>query len=415
MGSIDSKVAEKTRTAQLSVEEQAFFYRLPLVALDPYTNLRYIADFVAAVENLKCPPGGLILDLGAGACWVSEWLVKLGFRTVSLDISYGTLEIGKKRFSDNHINGSFVSGDIEALPFMDNTFDGIICLATLHHVPDIQEALGELHRVLKSSGSVVLVEPGEGHSQAPGSKVAMERFNILEQDILIDDMYKKAQRAGFKRFWVVPFISPEIGLDYKSWHALLTFPYSSSRIGAWAKRIYYLVWSLLPLSKGRQIKQGRWLKAHFLHSLITNAKTHPILVLRNEDRCLDSRVPGVLRAYIRLVDNPEKVSTGKDFCLKVRVKNTGDTLWLSKRNPYGGFVTLGVQLCGAQGVLLNRDFIRIDLPKDIAPSEEITIDFSIKAPEEAGVYQLKTDMVDELVTWFEERGSKPLTIHFQAE
>jgi len=411
----DSKAGEKTRTAQLSAEEQDFFYRLPLVPLDPYTNLRYIADFVAAVENLKCPPGGLILDLGAGACWVSEWLVRLGFRTVSLDISYGTLEIGKKRFLDSHIHGSFVAGDIEALPFMANTFDGIICLATLHHVPDIQKALEELHRVLRNSGSVVLIEPGEGHSQAPASRVAMERFNILEQDILIDDIYKKGQEAGFKRFWVVPFISPEIQLDNESWHALLTLPYSPSRIWAWAKRLYYLFYSLLPLPKARPIKQGRWLRAHLLHRLIINTKTHPILVLRNEDRCLDSRVPGVLRADIQLISAPGKVSTGDDFCLRLRIKNTGDTLWLSQRNPYGGFVTLGGQLCDAQGRVLIRDFVRIDLPKDIAPCEEITLDFSIKVPGETGVYQLKIDMVDELVTWFEARGSNPLIIPFQVD
>lgn len=415
MESINNKAAEKIRTAQLSVEEQDFFYRLPLVPFDPYTNLRYIADFVAAVENLKCPPGSLILDLGAGACWVSEWLVKLGFRTVSLDISYGTLEIGKRRFSDCQLDGAFVAGDIEALPFMAKIFDGVICLATLHHVPDIQKALGELHRVLKSSGSVVLIEPGEGHSQAPGSRVAMEQFNVLEQDILIADIYIKAQKAGFKRFWVVPFIYPEIQLDNKSWHALLTFPYSSSRIRGWAKRLYYLFCSFLPIARARPIRQGQWLRAHFLHRLIINAKTHPILVLRNEDRCLDSRVPGLLKADIQLINTPGKVPSGRNFCLKIRVKNTGDTLWLSQRNPYGGFVTLGGQLCDAQGGLMIRDFVRIHLPKDIAPSEEITLDFSFKAPKEAGVYQLKVDMVDELVTWFEARGSKPLTISFQIQ
>jgi hypothetical protein len=213
----------------------------------------------------------------------------------------------------------------------------------------------------------------------------------------------------------MPFISPEIELDYKSWHALLTFPYSSSRIGSWVKKLYYLLCSLLPIAKAYPIRQGRWLRAHFLHKLIINARTHPILVLRNEDRSLDSRVPGILKANIQLIDTPSKVSTGEDFCFRVRVENTGDTLWLSRRNPYGGFVTLGGQLCDAQSKVLIRDFIRIDLPKDIAPSEEITLDFSIKAPEGTKVYQLKVDMVDELVTWFEERGSKPLTIQLQAE
>jgi len=123
----------------------------------------------------------------------------------------------------------------------------------------------------------------------------------------------------------------------------------------------------------------------------------------------------VLRADIQLISAPGKVSTGDDFCLRLRIKNTGDTLWLSQRNPYGGFVTLGGQLCDAQGRVLIRDFVRIDLPKDIAPCEEITLDFSIKVPGETGVYQLKIDMVDELVTWFEARGSNPLIIPLQVE
>jgi SAM-dependent methyltransferase len=52
-----------------------------------------------------------------------------------------------------------LAGDVLALPFRDNAFDVIVSNSTLDHFPDtegIVSALGELHRVLRSGGTLIV-------------------------------------------------------------------------------------------------------------------------------------------------------------------------------------------------------------------------------------------------------------------
>src|SRR5438874_12386346 len=60
-------------------------------------SLPLIHDFAIAANILSAAPHHLILDLGAGACWCSEWLQRLNLRTVSVDISVDMLKVGRRR------------------------------------------------------------------------------------------------------------------------------------------------------------------------------------------------------------------------------------------------------------------------------------------------------------------------------
>ena len=55
-------------------------------------------------------------------------------------------------------NAVFVTGDIEALPFDDNRFDGIISNCVLNHARDKAAAYREIQRVLKPGGRFVVAD-----------------------------------------------------------------------------------------------------------------------------------------------------------------------------------------------------------------------------------------------------------------
>ncbi len=51
------------------------------------------------------------------------------------------------------VTPTFDTGNAESLQFPDNTFDCVLSIGVLHHTPDTQKAVREVHRVLKPGGT----------------------------------------------------------------------------------------------------------------------------------------------------------------------------------------------------------------------------------------------------------------------
>lgn len=95
-----AREAEKRHVEQLpdtqGLEARPF---LAGSSMDVERAAREIGAFAAMVACLPCGPGDLVLDLGAGPCWISEWLQRLRYRTLSIDISEEMLRIGRRRLA----------------------------------------------------------------------------------------------------------------------------------------------------------------------------------------------------------------------------------------------------------------------------------------------------------------------------
>jgi SAM-dependent methyltransferase len=55
------------------------------------------------------------------------------------------------------LNGSFIQGDAESLPFCDRAFDFVYSHGVLHHTPDTAQAIREIYRVLSPGGRAVVM------------------------------------------------------------------------------------------------------------------------------------------------------------------------------------------------------------------------------------------------------------------
>src|SRR5687768_11783678 len=139
-------------------------------------------------------PSDSILDLGAGSCWVSDWLRRFGFKTVAVDIAWDMLRLGADRLRSPH---GLVVGDMEQLPFRQGAFHKACCLNAFHHVPNMNAALAEIRRVLSDTGVVLFSEPGVGHASHPASIAAMRNYGVQEKEILIQEFMAACKTAGF--------------------------------------------------------------------------------------------------------------------------------------------------------------------------------------------------------------------------
>ncbi|MDD8026086.1 MAG: radical SAM protein [Acidobacteriota bacterium] len=91
--------------------------------------------------------------------------------------------------------------------------------------------------------------------------------------------------------------------------------------------------------------------------------------------------------------------------LAVRVKNTGGRTWPVATSSGRRLVRLGAQLHDAEKRLLDRDFARAFLPRDVRGGESLEMTIEIPPPPSLGAYFLKFDLVSEGIDWFENGGS----------
>jgi protein-L-isoaspartate O-methyltransferase len=73
--------------------------RFPLSHSTHETAWRYLFDWAIAGEALHCAPGDLVMEFGAGPCYASELLNRLGYRTVALDLDPQILSYGRERMT----------------------------------------------------------------------------------------------------------------------------------------------------------------------------------------------------------------------------------------------------------------------------------------------------------------------------
>jgi hypothetical protein len=74
-------------------------------------------------------------------------------------------------------------------------------------------------------------------------------------------------------------------------------------------------------------------------------------------------------------------------------------------------VTVGGHLLSASGdVVLEHDYFRAPLPRDIQPGDIFETSISLPWPLTSGSFVIELDMVDEGITWFHERGSATLRL-----
>jgi SAM-dependent methyltransferase len=112
-------------------------------------------------ELLPATPGPRILNAGSGAGSLTVRLARLGLRTTSIDASPELCARTRALLEQEDPGGRHLVrvGDVSRLGLSDGSFDGVVAAEVLEHVDDDRAALGEIHRVLRPGGVLVVTVP----------------------------------------------------------------------------------------------------------------------------------------------------------------------------------------------------------------------------------------------------------------
>jgi SAM-dependent methyltransferase len=96
------------------------------------------------------------LEIGAGTGYFTLNLMLAGVlrEAVCTDISPGMLDVLQANAAELGLDVETVAGDAERLDLPDGSFDLVFGHAVLHHLPDLERAFGEFHRVLRPGGTL---------------------------------------------------------------------------------------------------------------------------------------------------------------------------------------------------------------------------------------------------------------------
>lgn len=103
---------------------------------------------------------GHFLDVGTGPAQIPILLAQRcpEIRITAIDLSKEMLNIAKRHIAAAALTARITLEhvDAKALPYPDNTFDGLISNSIVHHIHDSLRALQEMSRVVKPGGLVLI-------------------------------------------------------------------------------------------------------------------------------------------------------------------------------------------------------------------------------------------------------------------
>jgi ubiquinone/menaquinone biosynthesis C-methylase UbiE len=100
---------------------------------------------------------GKLLEVGCGIGVDSIQLAKCGFDVTAVDLTENALTVAREFAAHRGVSIDFRLGNAETLDFPDETFDAVYSFGVLHHTPDIDAAVAEVHRVLKPGGTAYVM------------------------------------------------------------------------------------------------------------------------------------------------------------------------------------------------------------------------------------------------------------------
>ena len=119
---------------------------------------RYTKEWhIPSAAGFDRTSGLRVLEVGCGLGTDGAQFAEAGADYTGVDLTEAAVELARKRFELFDLSGTFQTEDAEKLTFPDESFDLAYSHGVLHHTPDTQKAIDEIHRILRPGGRAVVM------------------------------------------------------------------------------------------------------------------------------------------------------------------------------------------------------------------------------------------------------------------
>jgi SAM-dependent methyltransferase len=165
-----------------------------------------VPTYEQALGRVGLEPGQLVLDVGCGVGAFLRLVAGRGARAFGLDASAALLGFARRRVPDADLR----VGDMEALPYDDDTFDLVCGFNSFFFANDIVAALREAGRVAKPGAAVVIQVWG------PHERNDLEAMKQIARPFMPPRPAGAPPEPDYSRPGVLEEIAAKAGLDPES-------------------------------------------------------------------------------------------------------------------------------------------------------------------------------------------------------
>ena len=160
------------------------------------------------VDSSGVTPNESVLDVACGPGLVLRAFASRAARVTGIDVTPAMISRARELLQ-GHPNVSLDTGDVLPLPYADGEFDVVVSRFAFHHFKDPRAVLGEMRRVCKSGGRVVVCD-------LLGSDDPNKAAAFHELEMIRDPSHVRAWRVEeLQSYFKAHDLAPELAAMYR--------------------------------------------------------------------------------------------------------------------------------------------------------------------------------------------------------
>lgn len=168
-----------------------------------------IIEFFELLKDINISKKDTILDIGCGGGIQTSCLGRMCKHITGIDIKCESLNSARHIAHIAKVEAKFICTTIEEEKFLDESFDKIISICVIEHIPNYKKTLREVYRILKNDGeficsvdSLTSIESNTLISKHKNDHKVIKYFDARELEMILS-------QTGFQKIRVYPIFKSD--------------------------------------------------------------------------------------------------------------------------------------------------------------------------------------------------------------